>query len=982
MAEINLNDKFPDLQPVDKPPSLWTVNGVGLSILGARDKDAETQTYIKTHAFTFLFVPIFALAAYRVAKANGNSWYFIGREPLSALAKAWNVAIAFVLVGGVSYAIWNAKYNTPEAIADRKIAEAEALVANGKIVGAARAYQSVANGTSKRADAARNSLVSMHDLPQVKSAPLTEVAEVFQLELATRRASAGDAIGQSVLSASMDLVESRYEDDLVAANELCRIVHPIAIDSDETVSQRFNAIREAILEKLIAAYPDKTQYASDLAESLEAKGDLKRCEELLKPHAQRLGATEGARILGQIWASQGKVEEAFSVLDPYCETRLSQLNAAEDALESTYEQEQQRIVEGLNRGAAPQSFYSRYDRADETQQQAMVQEYLDKKLEGNPAIERARLSYIRQTSIVPVALDLGMVRLRRAQAMTDVEKQRAELEAAETTFKSIRSVAGDSDEYRLYMGQVNYWLGKYEEGRWLFETLLDANGREHSILLAVANMVREVGRSAEARKLVEEAYDKATDPKQKHEAAMRRASMLTDNEDQLKWLERSDLTEPTVNASYQSARATAAFIDGDFETAKSSYRESIAAYDKTPETVATLNNSGLTCFSLYRVTGDQADFDEGLRRIEKAMSLQPADSILRINASHILLAAAYSDLVGDQIDVAKLKSEVSIGMLGVLYDNDAEKKQVVQRFRDHKGAKRAIELLDKVALLAPKNAGTYQSLLSIHQFRRDLPELKKLLGRVVKADPEVDTQLTLDYYAGKNSEKHLKSIKGAIERTEQALSDNEPQSPTHALLVSNLADHHQQLAALAPAKDLDRLITLAESAYAAAPSSHSRWTLLNLLATRAHFRLAESHDAYQQLAESTRRTLSCPTVLALATFQSQDLRKAVHEDRDVAELMKLVRISTEAFPMTPGSWEWAMLRHSDAAAAAQVAEKIKTNERAAIVRKINMILSPVNLEAAIQGAWMDVAMGDLEGAREVMKRIEKAGVSVPFEIGE
>jgi hypothetical protein len=122
--------------------------------------------------------------------------------------------------------------------------------------------------------------------------------------------------------------------------------------------------------------------------------------------------------------------------------------------------------------------------------------------------------------------------------------------------------------------------------------------------------------------------------------------------------------------------------------------------------------------------------------------------------------------------------------------------------------------------------------------------------------------------------------------------------------------------------------------------------------------------------------------LALATFQSQDLRKAVHEDRDVAELMKLVRISTEAFPMTPGSWEWAMLRHSDAAAAAQVAEKIKTNERAAIVRKINMILSPVNLEAAIQGAWMDVAMGDLEGAREVMKRIEKAGVSVPFEIGE
>ena len=319
-------------------------------------------------------------------------------------------------------------------------------------------------------------------------------------------------------------------------------------------------------------------------------------------------------------------------------------------------------------------------------------------------------------------------------------------------------------------------------------------------------------------------------------------------------------------------------------------------------------------------------------------------------------------------------------MLGSLYNNDLEKQQVIKQFRDHKGAKRAVELLNNVALLAPKNVGTYQTLLSIHQFCRDLRELKKLLDRVVKADPEIDVQATLDYYAGKDDEKYIKTLQRAIDRGENALTDIDPQSPTHALLVSNLTEHHQQLAVLASPVDLDRLVALAESAYAASPSSNSRWAVINLLATRAHFRLVDSNPSYQQLASPTRRTLSCPTVLALATFQTKELRKAVHEDSDVIEMMKLVRVSTQAFPETPGSWEWAMLRQSDPAAAAIVVEKMKANERADIVRQINLVLSPVSLEAAVQSVWVETAMGNTDTTDPIFKRIKDMGVPVPFEI--
>src|SRR5262249_46444483 len=81
MAEFNLEEKFPNLRLIQSPPSLHTINGIGTTIYGARDHDPETGTYVKTHWFCVLFIPVLALGAYRVADAE-RGWYFIGKEPL------------------------------------------------------------------------------------------------------------------------------------------------------------------------------------------------------------------------------------------------------------------------------------------------------------------------------------------------------------------------------------------------------------------------------------------------------------------------------------------------------------------------------------------------------------------------------------------------------------------------------------------------------------------------------------------------------------------------------------------------------------------------------------------------------------------------------------------------------------------------------------------------------------------------------------
>ena len=57
------------MTPIAEAPSLRTINGIGTTAYGSRDRDPETKTYVKTVWLTILFLPIVPLGAYRVAGA-------------------------------------------------------------------------------------------------------------------------------------------------------------------------------------------------------------------------------------------------------------------------------------------------------------------------------------------------------------------------------------------------------------------------------------------------------------------------------------------------------------------------------------------------------------------------------------------------------------------------------------------------------------------------------------------------------------------------------------------------------------------------------------------------------------------------------------------------------------------------------------------------------------------------------------------------
>src|SRR5690348_1539562 len=103
MSDFDWTERFPDMRPIRTPPGLMRINGIGFAVYGSRDHDADTGTYVTTYCFSFLFLPVFALTAYRIADAPNGGWYFLGRVPLSRFAKTWNlvVLLAGLCVGGM-----------------------------------------------------------------------------------------------------------------------------------------------------------------------------------------------------------------------------------------------------------------------------------------------------------------------------------------------------------------------------------------------------------------------------------------------------------------------------------------------------------------------------------------------------------------------------------------------------------------------------------------------------------------------------------------------------------------------------------------------------------------------------------------------------------------------------------------------------------------------------------------------------------------
>lgn len=967
MPHIDLREKFPDMRPTRTPPSLDRVAGCGSVLLGSRSHDPETNTSIKTLFMTVLFLPIVALKAYRVAPREHGGWYFLGRVPLSGLARGWNVAVLFLALGGIGLGWYEAYRSSPEYKAAQRLAEADHLIEAGKVAEAAAIYRDLLPGPTEPAAAAREQLVRLLDAPPSGDDGPT----VFRIAAGLQK---DRPLVKDVYERGRQYAELHAETDPKNALEALEAVLPHAAQPDAALP-----LRRRLVEALFTRQPGDIDMACRLAEVCKAQNDLARCKAVLTPFADKLGQREGAAILGHALATEGKTEQAIAILGPYVDSRLPKLRAAEQAMEKAITEARTRLVEQLKNGTALGFDFAKASKATNEQQDKMVVDWLNDKLKDDPTVTKAYAAMHDESPTVEAALDLGMVLLQRAQAQANPEARKADLERAEHALVDIRAAVGNTDMHRLFLGQVYYWMGRQKEGRELFDQVLAEHKRATEQLRGVARLLREVGVVSEARALVEEAWNKEGDAKKKRDAAFDRSLMSIDLDDELLWLGRCDPEQPGVKANLCMARGRKAQEAGKDDEAATQYRKAVAVYDSLPENYGVLNNRALVFQALYDVTRDADWLSKALSSLERASALRPEDSIVISNVSSLALDIATREVVGPAVDWKALKGGSGTEALAFLYRDKASRQALIERLARNPSFRRSKAYFDKLALLSPKSAGGYGGLSLVYQLTRDAEGLKSVAKRLEEADVDLaeSTREALETFAGKKDAKDRERLTQTLAHKEGALAPSRRVGGvTFALAASRVIGTRTGLADLNQHVDADALVKLAEEAHASAPSAGTAGTLQSALRFRAHQALIKDDRDYATQAARTRRSLGA-NLLTWVLGHEGALRNKALALPDVQRIVELTVEEGKAFPDEQGVTAWAILRGAQPDAAARIAKATLADPLAVAGRKIGTALGSVSASVALQNHWVLLMAGKNAEAWDVIRKAQARGVPLP-----
>jgi hypothetical protein len=973
----NLRDKFPDLEPIHKLPQLWNIAGVGFGMYGSRDADAATGSIVKTHCFSVLGIPLAAIGAYRIAMA-GDGAYFLGKQSLSSFAKAWNCLFLTCMIALGGGYFWRTYTESPEYIASQNLAKANGYLESGDEAEAARTYLEVAVGKAPRAaakakDALRGMLANQSFGAEPRSA-----AEILRVAAELQRYDSNTFDAGDLVKQGTELAEKAAPADPRNALAMLNAVLPLAEKADELTPRRLQ-----LLETIVQNDPQDPEAASELAVIYESQSQLDKCEKLLTPHHDRLGIHEGARVLGQIFAKRGEHDKAVVLLMPYTEARLKNLHDAETALFMAVTVVRQNALEDLKTNKAPKALYERLEKANEEQQRAMLIEYVESRTKDDADVAQRQQTLERAAAVVPVALDLGISLLQKGQELAEPEARRAELEKAEKVFVSIQGLAGESDQYRLALGQVYYWLGKQKEGRELFDSLLDSNDRKVEMLLAVANTLREVGSEADSRTLSEEAYNKATERAHKESAANLRAHTPIDLDDEVVWLGRSNPASPEIKASLCKAKGAQAVRDGNVDLAVRHFEEAIAVYDAQTQTDFTLNNAAIAHFGLYRLTGDVAALDKGTEKLERALALNPGDSILVVNAAGVILEGAVRKVIGNDIDLNLLKMSGSIDLLAYLYETDSGRQTYADRILSSAGVRKAQSYMEKGLVLAPKRGRPYEMIVSIHEYTRNVAALKDLVGRIEQAKPDFSDEIRRmqKLYDGSDDDTLRKDLDATVARAEATLPAAKTKGGvTFAVAATTLANRLMAASVLRGKVDANRVVELAEQAHASAPSRATNSALVGAFCFRASHSLAGKQPAYADMLTKANRSLGHAYMLALGVARGGALKDAVLAEPDVQRCIPLLVESLTKFPEACGPWDWAMLRVGSPETQSKMEEAIKQNETQSVMLQINRLLSPASGGPMMEAYFAAKMAGDEPGAKAVLQQCKDKGIPLPFDV--
>ncbi len=635
----------------------------------------------------------------------------------------------------------------------------------------------------------------------------------------------------------------------------------------------------------------------------------------------QLGDLEGARLLGTIDARADRFDQALPLLRNYTKNRLDRLSLAIAKLKMLYDAAQKRIIGRLEKERVYDFDYNRYRDSSPSAREEIIIQYMESKIAADAEIASAKQSLIAESSVAPVAMELGIALLQHAQAQTDQVRRRSLLDEAESNFLAVSRVAGQQAEFQLNLAQVYFWQGKHAEGQKLFDEVLKSHNRDPALLYEVANLLRNLGSHAEARALAEEGYQKASAADVKARCAVVRGLLGTDIEDRIQWLTRATTNDPSVKAILCGDLATQAINQGKENLAISNLKQAAAIYDAMPESSGMLNNASIVHRTLADLTGDPAAYERAGTLIAKAAALSPGNSLTMANAAESQIEAGLRDVIGSRIELKLIKSSASVDLLGFLVKDESERQALANLVRTQLVLNQGLSQMEKVFMLAPRNPDPYGSAVRIFGYRDDLAGLRRVESRLKGVDLDVsdDAQNAKETFAGKKDKQMRETVQSATARFESILPVARAKGgPTFAAAASLVVRNRLSASNLGIAYEADAMVALAEEAFAAAPSLAGRWNLIDALLHRAADRLAGVDAGFAASRNRCARAVSTRELLACVLCTPGNFKDRALMDADLGRAIELIRDSYAASPgytSSPLAWSLLRNRHPDDAAA-------------------------------------------------------------------
>lgn len=969
-----LAQRFPKLKAIKSAPTLFRVNGFGMGMAGRRDFDAETGTYLKTHCLTALFIPVFALGAYRVADSADGGWQFLGRENTSTVAKAWNSLFALAVVVLIGLGFWSAHTSSDSYKAKKSLAEAQAFEAEGKRVEAAAVYRDMVMKDLPEEVIAKVG-ISNNIKGALEEGSVAEVVAMiaFVENLPNLLTSGGmfiDDLGVQALSAAKRFTESNPE----GAFEILNAGNLAGDQQDEV-----NRTKLEILERLAKQNPANPKFAVALAEVYYNELKTEEALGLLEPLKDSLGSGEGARIFGQLLLRSDRAQEATTHLQRYIEPRLESWRSAAKKFDTAYEEGSARVIKTLNKGDGPPSFYKRYDAAaNEEEEDQIVQEYIYERMQRDGIYQRARKAYEKAATVAPVIMSLGVAQLQTAQGAANPAERKAKLEEAEKTFLTLQEAEGGSNDLNFFLGQVYYWSGKQEEGRKLFDELLASSGRDFSTLLSLSRTLREIGNTTEARELAEEAFNKGASPEEKGEAATQRALLYTDNEDEILWLERVPPGSGTTEIRLASARATKAVIDGNRTEALKFLKIAATGWARLPENATTLNNGSLVQQSLFSLTGDISHFEKGSKMMERAVALQPEDSILVGNAANSLLTSALMKTTEGSFHPRLVQAGLGLNSLRFLYDNAEEREVLLKKLGSTPAFRRGMDLLEKGMVLAPNSPYMHSTAATYYARIRNAEKLEQVVARVkegnldysesrkayqTESGPEVDDDMR------RSQELYEKDLEKILAEVSEAAQKN--------IAKLNLTDVRLTRYSLGMPLNLDAEIAALRAIQTTGYSARLRGVLREALSQKALNSLSAGNDDFAKYVESGRREFPASDLLYFA-LTSDRLRPAALASDDAKTALQESYDYGRRFPASFSPSDWLIAKHLDPSNAEAVRTATLNNRIEIATAQFSAATTPWAASSVLTSyKWLLVEGKEAE-ARALLERARADKIPVPL----